>query len=272
MHSHIGSPVTIFRTLWANRLVVYRMVAREVSGRYRGSLLGFSWLVLTPILMLSVYTFIFSVVFEARWNVGVDRPGEFALILFAGLIVFQFFAECVSRAPNLLMENVAYIKKVVFPLECLAWVAIGTACFNLLVSTAVLLVAYAILIGVPPVGSLLLPIIFLPLVLTSLGLVWLLSALGIYFRDLRQIVNILVPILMFASPIFYPVSALPEKFQPYIYLNPLTTIIEGVRTVLAMSGRFGVVEFIASVVIGWLTAWFSLAIFMAVRRGFADVA
>lgn len=272
MHSQIGSPIAVFRALWANRLVVYQMVAREVSGRYRGSVLGFAWLVLTPILMLSVYTFIFSVVFEARWNVGVNRRGEFALILFSGLIVFQFFAECVLRASNLLTENVAYIKKVIFPLECLAWVAIGTAYFNLLVSTTVLLVAYAILIGVPPVESLLLPFVFLPLVLTTLGLVWLLSALGIYFRDLRQIVNVIVPILMFASPIFYPVSALPETFQPYIYLNPLTTIIEGVRTVLAMSDRFGMAEFLASVVIGWLAAWLALVVFMAVRRGFADVA
>ncbi len=258
-------------SLWRNRNLIHALVEREVVGRYRGSFMGILWSFFNPLLMLTVYTFMFSVVFKARWSGGSESRTEFALILFAGIIVFNVFSECVNRAPGCILNNSNYVKKVLFPLETLPFVALGSALFHSLISIMVWLLAYVLLFGTPHVTTLLLPLILLPIALFSLGLTWALAALGVYLRDVAQVVGIFTTALMFLSPIFYPVSALPETYRPLMQLNPLTPSIEQARDILFWGRIPDMSTFGLSMLAGLLVAWTGFACFQKIRKGFADV-
>jgi lipopolysaccharide transport system permease protein len=265
------SPKEMLASLWRNRYLIKKSIQREVVGRYRGSLFGILWSFFNPVFMLSVYTFVFSVVFKARWHSGSDSKTEFALILFAGLMVFNLFAECVNRAPGLILSNVNYVKKVIFPLEILPWVSLGGALFHAFVSFVVWLIAYIILFGTPHITILLLPVVILPLLLFIIGISWGLASLGVYLRDVSQFIGIITTALLFLSPIFYSASSLPEKFQILLQLNPLTPVIEQARDILFWGKlpdlRLLAVYYLCSMLIAWLGfAWFQKT-----RKGFADV-
>lgn len=256
---------------WRNRRLIQTLVVREVLGRYRGSALGILWSFFHPVFMLSVYTFIFSVVFKARWPGGSESKTEFALILFAGLLVFNLFAECISRAPGLILANVNYVKKVIFPLEILSWVSVGSALFHIFISFGVWLIFYLIFFGMPKPTLLLFPLVLLPLLLFSLGLSWFLASLGVYLRDVGQIVGLVITGLMFMSPIFYPVSALPEGFRILFHLNPLAAVIEQTREVLIWGIFPKVTVLLIELLLSSLFAWLGFAWFQKTRKGFADV-
>jgi lipopolysaccharide transport system permease protein len=264
-------PGAMLTAIRAHRPLIWRLAKRELAARYRGSLLGTLWAVLTPLLMLSVYTFVFRSVFQARWRSDEGSNGEFALLLFAGLILFNVFSECVSRAPGLMLENVSYIKKVVFPLEILPVVSLVVALCNAAIGFAILALFYGPVFGLPPVTVLLLPLPLLPLCLMTLGLSWFLSAAGVFLRDLRQVIGVAMTMLMFMSPIFYPISAIPEGFRPLLALNPLTPILEQARDLLFW-GRLPdwSVWFLTSAA-GALCAWLGHLWFVKTRKGFADV-
>ena len=265
------SPKEMFISLWRNRALAKALVTREVVGRYRGSVFGILWSFFNPVVMLAVYTFVFSVVFKARWNAGSDSKTEFALVLFAGLIVFNLFSECINRAPSLILANVNYVKKVVFPLEILPWVALGSALFHALISLCVWLLAYLILFGLPHLTVLYLPLIVLPLLLFIMGLAWALASLGVFLRDVSQFIGIVTMTLMFLSPIFYPATALPEKFRRLLFINPLTPAIEQARDVLFW-GRQPDFSLLAIYLLASLAmAWLGFAWFQKTRKGFADV-
>ena len=271
MRDFPATPVELVVSLWRNRGLIDALAKREVLGRYRGSALGLLWSFFNPLFMLVVYTFVFSVVFKARWSGGSESKTEFALVLFAGLMVFNLFAECVNRAPGLILGNANYVKKVVFPLEILPIVTLGAAGFHLLVSLAVWLLFYMIFFSVPHLTTLLLPLVLLPLVLFTLGVSWMLASLGVYLRDVGQIVGILTTALLFLSPIFYPVSALPEKYQTFLHLNPLTPVIEQTRQVLVWGNLPDITFWLATLGVGALVAWLGFAWFQKTRKGFADV-
>jgi lipopolysaccharide transport system permease protein len=210
-------------------------------------------------------------VFKARWGSVGGSKTEFALVLFAGLIVFNLFSDCISRAPALILSNQSYVKKVVFPIEILPIVVFGSALFHCLISFGVWLIGYIVLFGVPHETILWLPIIFFPFSFFVLGLSWFISSLGVYLRDINQFVGLMITILMFLSPIFYPVSALPEVYKEILYLNPLTFIIEEVRDAVffGVGPKFAELGlyYLASILIAWLGfAWFQKT-----RAGFADV-
>lgn len=265
------APKEMAASLWRNRNLIKELVKREVIGRYRGSVLGIFWSFFNPVFMLAVYTFVFSVVFKARWNGSSDSKTEFALILFAGLIVFNLFAECINRAPSLILANTNYVKKVVFPLEILPWVSLGSALFHTLISIGVWLIAYIILFGLPHVTVLLLPFIFIPFLLFIIGITWGLASLGVYLRDVSQFIGVISTILMFLSPIFYPVTALPEAYRPLLYLNPLTPVIEQTRDVLFW-GKIPDMTVLATYSVGAIfVAWMGFVWFQKTRKGFADV-
>jgi len=269
-----GSPTSItyiFFSFWRHRQLILQMTKREVIGRYRGSMMGLLWSFFNPIFMLTVYTFVFSVIFNARWGEPVGGKMEFALILFAGMVVHSLFAECVNRAPGLILNNVNYVKKVVFPLEILPWVALGSSLFHALISIAVLLLAYTIIHHSLNWTVVFLPVLLLPFVLVILGLSWFLAATGVYLRDIGQITGFLTTTLMFLSPIFYPTSALPVAYRGLLNLNPLTFIIEQTRglTLAATPPDWvglGVYSFF-----GVISAWAGLFWFQKTRKGFADV-
>lgn len=267
-----GSPKELVASACRNRELICKLVYREVVGRYKGSMLGVFWTLVTPMFMLAVYTFVFSVVFKARWGNGsTGSQAEFALVLFAGLLVFNLFAECINRAPGLVLSNVNYVKKVVFPLEILPWVSLGSALIHFSVSFGVWLIAYILLIGLPHWTLVLSPLVLLPFSLFVMGLSWGLASLGVYLRDVGQIIGIVVQVLMFLTPIFYPASALPERFQGLIFLNPLTPPIEMMRDVIYW-GRLpsGELWLIGSMV-AMVTAQLGFAWFQKTRKGFADV-
>jgi lipopolysaccharide transport system permease protein len=265
------SPREMIASLWRNRYLVKKSIQREVIGRYRGSLFGIIWSFFNPVFMLLVYTFVFSVVFKARWHSGSGSKTEFALILFAGLLVFNLFAECINRAPGLILASVNYVKRVVFPLEILPWVSLGGALFHALISFIVWLIAYIILLGTPHITILLLPIIILPLLFFIVGISWGLASLGVFLRDVSQVIGIITTALMFLSPIFYSASSLPEEFQILLQLNPLTPVIEQTRDILFW-GKFPDLRLLSvHYFFSILIAWLGFAWFQKTRKGFADV-
>lgn len=264
------SPLALARVVMQNKDLVKGLVVREVIGRYRGSVMGLLWSFFNPILMLAVFTFVFSYVFKARWSGGDGSKTEFALVLFAGLMVFNMFAECCNRAPLLVTGNVGYVKKVVFPLEILPIVSLGSSLFHLLVSYVVWLLFYGLFVGVPPVTAALLPLAVLPLVLMTLGFSWILASLGVYLRDVAQVIGVVTLILMYLSPIFYPVSVMPEQYRPFMNISPLTATVEQARDVLMWGKGLGL-SWIISMLVGLVVAWLGFAWFQKTRRGFADV-
>jgi lipopolysaccharide transport system permease protein len=275
VNPHQAFPANIFelfRSQWRNRQLIAQMTKREVVGRYRGSVLGLAWSFFNPLLMLAVYTFVFSEVFKARWGTGGgEDKASFAVFLFVGMIVYGLFAECVNRAPGLIISNANYVKKVVFPLEILPSVAMGSALFHASVSLIVLLGAQLVFNQRLPWTIVFLPVIMLPLLLATAGAVWVLSSLGVFARDIAQITGVLTTVLMFLSPVFYPLSALPKKFQLWLHLNPLTFIIEAARNALifgdAPDWRGLAFVLAAGLAIAAGGFWW----FQKTRKGFADV-
>ncbi len=256
---------------WRHMSLVMQLARREVHARYRQSWLGMVWVVLTPLLMLGVYTLVFRHVMRVRWY-GVDEGNmAFALRIYAGLAVFGFFAECVNRAPNLVLEQPHLVKKVVFPLEIMPWVNAVSASVGLGVS-ALLLVGLALLSGHGlSVTMLALPLVWLPLLPLVLGLGWFLAGVGTYVRDVGQLLGMVVAALMFLSPIFFPVEALPEAVRPWLLLNPLAWIMTGTREVL-LHGRWPDWQALALLLAACTAiAAAGAAFFHKVRTGFSDV-
>lgn len=271
MRNFSASPVEMCASLWRNRELIKASAKRDVLGRYRGSALGLLWSFFNPLFMLAVYTFVFSVVFKARWNAGSDSKTEFALLLFAGLIVFNLFAECINRAPGVIISNVNYVKKVVFPLEILPVVALMSALFHGLINLGVWFLAYLVFFGLPHVTMLYLPLVIIPMLMFIMGLSWFFSSLGVYLRDVSQFVLLITTVLMFLTPIFYPVTALPEQYRFFLYINPLTVAVEQARDVMF----FGKCPAFYELGILWLGggggAWLGFAWFQKTRKGFSDV-
>lgn len=264
------SLMALVKGLWFNRHLIVQMTKREVVGRYKGSAMGLAWSFFNPVFMLVVYTFVFSVIFKSRWG-GSDSRTLFSVVLFVGMIVLGLFSEVLNRSPGLILSNVNYVKKVVFPLEILSVIATGAALFHSLISLSVMLVAFILFNGYLHWTVMFIPLVLLPLVIVTLGVSWMLAALGVFLRDVGQTVSIITTVLMFLSPVFYPVAAVPEMFRPFIMANPLTFIIEQAREVLVwghLPNWFGLsIYTIAATVV----AWAGYALFQKTRKGFADV-
>ncbi len=265
---------TLFLYLFPWRYVglIRQLATRDIHSRYRQSMLGMVWAFLTPLLMLLVYTLVFRFVFKMRWNSAVEESHlAFALRFFAGLSVFNFFAECVNRAPGMILEQPHLVKKIIFPLEILSWVNAVAAMANLAVALLLLLVLGIYEHGSLPWSALALPLVWLPLLPLCVGLGWLLAAVGTYVRDVGQVLGLLVSLLMFLSPIFFPVEALPEAVRPWMVLNPLALTITQTRQVL-IDGLWPdwsmlTMHALVCCAIALLGAMF----FRAARKGFADV-
>jgi lipopolysaccharide transport system permease protein len=221
-----------------------------------------------------VYAFVFSVVFPVRWGPAggaPPRPGEFALTLFAGLIPFALFSEVVNRSPSIVLGTPNYVKKVVFPLEALPVVAVGSAVVHSLVSVAILLAASPFVLGSLSAAALLLPLVYLPLVLLTLGLSWFLAALGVYVRDLGHAVVVATQLLFFLSPIFYPVSAVPAPFRVLLDVNPLAPILDGFRRTALWGLPPAWESWLPLTGASGLLALLGYAWFMQTKKGFPDV-
>ncbi|HEY9527567.1 MAG TPA: ABC transporter permease [Anaerolineales bacterium] len=270
--THPSTPAAMFTSLWLNRHLIWQMTRRDIVARYRGSLIGLAWSFITPLLMLMVYTFVFSMVFKARWGTGENESrADFAIILFVGLIVFGFFSEIVNRAPRQVISNANYVKKVVFPLEILSWISLGSVLFHSLISLVVLLLAQLLINQSLPWTVVLFPLVLLPLIFASLGVAWFLAALGVYIRDIGQITTVFTTMLMFLSAVFYPVSALPPGYQALLRLNPLVVIINESRKVLILGSLPDWPWLGFALLMGLVMSFAGFWWFQKTRKGFADV-
>jgi lipopolysaccharide transport system permease protein len=266
------SPLALIKSLWRNRQLIVQMTQREVVGRYKGSALGLAWTFFNPVFMLTVYTFVFSVIFKSRWGAGSEESKtQFALVLFVGMIVHGLFAEVLNRAPSLILANVNYVKKVVFPLEILPIIAMGAAFFHSITSLGVLLAAFALFNGYLNWTVVFTPLVLLPLVMLTMGLAWFLASLGAFLRDVGQTVGIFTTVTLFLAPVFYPVTAIPEEFRPWLTANPLTFIIEQAREVLIWGHVPDWTGLVSYTLVAMATSWAGYAWFQRTRKGFADV-
>ncbi|KPV46565.1 hypothetical protein SE17_43195, partial [Kouleothrix aurantiaca] len=187
-----------------HRNLIWQFTRREIESKYRGSFLGFFWLVIYPLIQLLIYTFIFGVVFQARWGRhAAESLTQFALILFCGLTAFNIFSETISHAAGMIISVPNYVKKVVFPLEILPVCRLGTALFQGLVNVVIVLIANMIISQTIQWTVVLLPLVFLPLIFLSLGIGWFLSSLGVFLRDLNLFIGLVIQILFYGAAIFY---------------------------------------------------------------------
>ncbi|MDX2308690.1 MAG: ABC transporter permease [Hyphomicrobium sp.] len=253
-----------------NWRLVKEMAGRQIAAKYKGSAFGWLWSVLTPLLMLGAYMFVFSTVFQRRWETVLEDKVSFALFLFAGICCHGFLAEILSRAPGLIIENRNYVKKIMFPLEVIPVVAVAVAAFSLGINLALLLAMYIAFHGVPPATALMAPIILAPLLIIGLGVAWLFSAIGVFLRDLKHLSQLLVMLLLFMTPIFYPIEVIPEAYRVYLLVNPLASIVTELRDVLF----FGRLPSPLAIALLWagavIFAWLSRLLFLRLREVFAD--
>ena len=266
------SPMMCVKSIFANRSLIYSLVKRDIIGRYRGSVIGLLWSFFNPMLMLGVYTLVFGVVFHASWSgKGDESMAEFAIILFVGMLFYSLLSECLSLAPSMILSNVNYVKKVVFPLEILPIVTLGAAIFHLIIGLLVWLIFYLLFFGVPNATILQLPLLIAPLALMALGFSWFLASLGVYMRDVGQVVGVTMLVLMFMSPIFYPVDNWPESLRPIMHLSPLTFIVEQARATMIYGKSIELVSWLAYSCASMIIAWLGFVWFQKTRSGFADV-
>ncbi len=267
-----ANPLTMIRNLWAHRDLLRQFTVREVMGRYKGSYLGFLWSLLTPLFMLMVYTFVFSVIFKATWGVSPSESrAEFALTLFCGLIAFNVFSECLTRAPGLIVSSANYVKRVVFPLEILPLSVLGSALIHSLASLVVLGLGILVVKRTVPWTAIYLPLVYLPLIGLCLGLGWFLAALGVFIRDTGYLVGVALQVLFFMTPIIYPLSALPAALQPVLRFNPLSPVVEDFRRVVMWGQAPDWPWWGAATLFSGLVTMAGYVWFMKLKRAFADV-
>jgi lipopolysaccharide transport system permease protein len=266
-------PFSFAVSSWTQRRVIWNLAKREVTGRYRGSLLGMSWTLLNPLFTLAVYTFVFGSIFNARWGAS-GRPvgnAEFALTLFIGLIVFQFFAECLIKSTQILIVNKTYAKKAIFPTEALPVAMTGAAAFHFAMSFTVFLVFSVIAFGSIKWTALFVPLVFLPLALVALGIVWILSVIGAVVRDLDQLISFVTTAMLFLSPVFYPLSAVPQGVRHIFMANPLTIIIEQMRAVAIAGEPPDGYALGMYALAGLASSWLGYSVFMKSKKAIAEI-
>jgi lipopolysaccharide transport system permease protein len=257
---------------WRYRDLIWQFTRREVLARYKGSWLGMGWSVITPLAMLLIYTLVFKHVFQARWPSSPNGNNlDFALNLYAGLVVFNWSVELLARAPRLILDQPNLVTKVVFPLPVLAWSSLLSSGFQTLVSTVLWLIACGLGGHVPSASWLMAPIVLLSFAPWLLGMCWLLSSLGVYLRDLSQLVGLIMSGLMFLSPVFYPTEALPVSLRPFAQWNPLTAPIEALRSSVLAHTMPDMWLIATGMVAGLLTCLLGLALMQRIKNGFADV-
>jgi lipopolysaccharide transport system permease protein len=255
-----------------HRSLIEQFLRRDIAGRYKGTTLGPFLSVIVPILMLLIYTFVFGGIFNARFGYSPNESvNDFALGLFCGLNLFNFFSEVVTRSPGLILQYPNYVKKVVFPLEIFSITTVGAALFHYLVASIPLLIGFVIFDHRLPFGSIWLFIIALPLALIALGLSWILSALGVFIRDISVLLPPVLTVLMFVSAIFYPITAAPPVTRRLLALNPIALLVDAARQALFLDRPPSLFGFSMLALLGIVLAAAGYAFFLKAKPAFADV-
>lgn len=265
-------PIKLIKNYWSNRQLIKQFSEREIFSRYKGSILGILWSFITPLIMITVYTFVFSVVFKGRWGIEAsDNKFEFAVIMFCGLTVYNIFNEVINRSPMLIVSNVNYVKKVIFPLEVLPATALISTFVHGIINMIILVVAANVFVRTSAWTILLAVIILIPLLMFVLGLSLLISSLSVYIRDLSNTVGLVTNVLFYITPIFYPISEVPEFLRPYMYINPLTSVVENFRSVVIWGTTPNWTSFLINFVVSYVILSIGYYVFKKVQRGFSDV-
>lgn len=262
-----ANPAISIIRLFDHRYLLGQLIKRDVLLRYRGALFGVAWIFLSPLLMLAIFAFVFGHIFQSRWPEQPDGM-PFWLMLYSGLIVFNLFAETVSRAPSTVRSQPSYVKKIIFPVEILPLVPLGAAMVHGAFNLLILVIALACF-GQLSIDILLFPLLVIPVLLLGLGLAWFLAAWGVFIKDMSQIVPLFVQMLLFLSPVFYPASAVPVFLQPAYQLNPIGAVIEAVRAAL-LGQPVDWASWLAALAAGLLAALLGLMFFSHARDEFAD--
>ncbi len=261
------NPAASFNDLVAHRHLLGQMVKRDVLLRYRGAMFGVAWIFLAPLVMLAIFALVFGHIFGARWPQQPDGM-PFWLLLYIGLIVFNLFAETVSRAPTAVRGYPSYVKKIIFPVEILPLVPLGAGLVHAAFNFTILALALAFTGNLGP-GLLWFPILVVPALLLGMGLAWFLAAWGVFLKDMTQIVPLFVQMLLFLSPVFYPASAVPQFLRPLYALNPLGAVIEATRAAV-LGHAIPWPGWLSALAFGLVSAWLGLAFFNHARDEFAD--
>jgi lipopolysaccharide transport system permease protein len=267
------NPVAMAANLWRHRHLIRQLSQREVALRYRATYLGILWSILTPLALLVVYTFVFAVVFRSRWT---DDPNEsnseFALTMFCGMLLWNMFADVVTRAPTMIVHNPNYVKKVVFPLEVFVISGLCAALVNLALSYLVWLAGFLIIrSALPPITLLWLPLVLLPVCLVTCGVGWFLASVGVFIRDMGNAVVLVLQVLFFATPIFYSIERVPRPFRTVLEINPLSHSVEDARRVMIYGLPPDWAWWAPTLGGAALLALLGYAFFMKSKRAFADV-
>lgn len=261
----------MFKVLYKNNYLLRQLVKKDIQQRYQGSVLGMLWSFIVPILMLIIYTFVFSEVFQAKWDIDTSNKYEFALVLFCGLSVFNLVGEVMNRSTVLIAMNTNYVKKVIFPLEMLPVVTTLSALFNCVISFIILIVAKLILYHNISPTLYMIFLVLIPLIVMSIGLGLFISALSVFLKDVSNIISVLVTVLMYMSPVFFPLSAVPKRFRIICEANPMTYIIENFRNVMLYGKSINWEFFGISCLVALAIYLFGKGVFMRAKEGFADV-
>jgi lipopolysaccharide transport system permease protein len=268
----ILAPWEIASHLLKHKDLIHQFTKRDVQGRYRGTHLGIVLSLLRPLFMLVVFTGVFGYIFGGTFGQHANESKlDYALALFCGLVLFNFAAECFSRAPTLVLANPNYVTRVVFPLEILPVSVVGAGLAHLGISLIPLFFGMLFVHGSIPLTALYLPLILVPLVLLALGVTWFLASLGVFIRDIDSIVPVAVTVLMYASAIFYPINKVPPSFRPFLQFNPIAVIIDQARNVALWGIPLDWVQYTATLVASAVLMVGGYAFFMRTKRGFADV-
>lgn len=272
MQNFSSSPAALFKSIWKNRALIIKLSKRDIQSRYKGTLFGVIWSLLNPLIMLTVFTFVFGKIVQAKWgHQHTDNMLDFSVALFCGLLIYFFFSEVIGRAATTIISNANYVKKVVFPLETLLLINLLSALYHFIMSFIVLLVLLFFSTWSFSIEALWVPLIVLPFVLLMLGLSWILAALGTYFRDINQLVAPGLTALMFLSPIFYPLSSVHDRFLWVYMINPLTFVIEQLRSVLINSMPPNFLGLFLYYLVSFFVLYVGYLVFQNTRKGFADV-
>ncbi|MFM4730077.1 ABC transporter permease [Aeromonas salmonicida] len=262
--------IALFGSALEHKSLIRDLVIRDISARYKGTLLGMVWALLNPLLMLGLYTFFFTLILKSKWG-GGDTQANYGLMLFSGLIVHGWMAEVLSRSPDLLSSNRNYVKKVVFPLDTLVWITVLSSLFQVFLSL-VLLCLLALLMGNGLSWTLfLLQLVLLPLFALLLGLGWFVASLAVYFRDVGQFMGSFLTLLLFTSTAFFSLETAPEVIRSFLLFNPLTIIMDSLRDVQILHRQPDWSLLSVHAAVSFSVMWFGYRWFSKTKAGFADV-
>jgi homopolymeric O-antigen transport system permease protein len=265
-----GHPLAMISSLWIHRSLAWRLIRHDVATRNHGSLIGPLAIFIQPVVMLTLYLFVFVGVFRVHRGVP-DNTVDYAFSMFVGMIIVAVFSECINTAPNSLRANVNYVKKVVFPLEILPLIALGSALYRFAASILAMLVCFLLVKDRLNLETVLFPLTLIPLVLYTLGASWMLAAVGTFSTDVGRLAGFATPVLMFISPVFYSSGSVPHSLSTLIRINPLTPAIEGARATLLAGHAPDWPLLGMHTLAALLAAWLGFAFFQHCRSEFADV-